>query len=159
MSLDIRQAISCDAPAIVELVGELLQEIMEASGTKAFRFSPSDTERRLRTWLAEGSYTVLLAQEGIAVVGFLALTEARALYAEGAFGTIPELYVRPAFRASRVGTTLLAEAKQVARSRGWTRLEVTTPPLPQFDRTLMFYERQGFSISGGRKMKLELADC
>ncbi len=51
---------------------------------------------------------------------------------------------------------LLAKAKRIARSKGWTRLEVTTPPLPQFDRTLAFYERQGFSISGGRKMKIEL---
>jgi GNAT superfamily N-acetyltransferase len=141
---------------VTELVGELLQEIMVAMGTKAFRFLPSETEVRLRTWLTEGSYRVLLARDGVAVVGFLALTENRALYAEGAFGTIPELYVKPAFRSSRVGATLLAEAKQVARSKGWARLEVTTPPLPQFDRTLTFYERQGFSISGGRKMKLEL---
>jgi hypothetical protein len=50
----------------------------------------------------------------------------------------------------------MAEAKQVVRSKGWTRLEVTTPPLPQFDRTMAFYERQGFSISGGLKMKLSL---
>jgi GNAT superfamily N-acetyltransferase len=74
----------------------------------------------------------------------------------GTFGIIPELYVRPAFRSRKLGTMLVAEAKQVARSKGWTRLEVTTPPLPQFDRTLAFYERQGFSISGGRKMKLSL---
>jgi len=156
MQIRVQEAEPSDARVVAELVGELLQEIMAAMGTKAFRFSPSETEVRLRTWLTEGSYTVLLAQEDAAAVAFLTLTEARALYAEGAFGTIPELYVRPAFRSSRVGTTLLAEAKQVARSRGWTRLEVTTPPLPQFDRTLTFYERQGFSISGGRKMKLEL---
>lgn len=35
-----------------------------------------------------------------------------------------------------------------------TRLEVTTPPLPQCDRTLAFYRREGFGISGGRKMKM-----
>lgn len=37
--------------------------------------------------------------------------------------------------------------------RGWKRLEVTTQPLPQFDETLSFYEREGFEISGGRKLK------
>ena len=89
-------------------------------------------------------------------MGCLTLTENRALYAEGAFGIIPEMYVRPAFRSRAVGAMLLAEAKQVARLRRWTRLEVTTPPLPQFDRTLAFYERQGFNISGGRKMKVRL---
>lgn len=48
------------------------------------------------------------------------------------------------------------QAKYFGISRGWTRLEVTTPPLPQFDKTLAFYERQGFAISGGRKLKLTL---
>jgi hypothetical protein len=38
----------------------------------------------------------------------------------------------------------------------WTRLEVTTPPLPQFDRALAFYQRGGFGISGVRKMKVDL---
>jgi GNAT superfamily N-acetyltransferase len=155
MQIRVQAAQPSDAPLIAELVGELLREIMAAVGTKAFRFSLADTEARLRMWLADGSYRVLLARDGVAVVGFLALTENRALYAEGAFGTIPELYVKPAFRSSRTGATLLAEAKRVARSEGWMRLEVTTPPLPQFDRTLTFYEREGFSISGGRKMKLE----
>jgi hypothetical protein len=28
--------------------------------------------------------------------------------------------------------------------------------LPQFDRTLAFYEREGFAISGGRKLKVSL---
>ena len=51
---------------------------------------------------------------------------------------------------------MVNEAKRVARSNGWARLEVTTPPLPQFDRTLAFYERQGFSVSGGRKMKVSV---
>ena len=55
-----------------------------------------------------------------------------------------------------VGAALLAQARRLGQSRGWRRLEVTTPPLPQFDRTLAFYQREGFSISGGRKLKLEL---
>jgi GNAT superfamily N-acetyltransferase len=78
------------------------------------------------------------------------------MYAEGAFGTIPELYVRPAYRANRLGLDLVFQAKSFGASRGWTRLEVTTPPLPQFDRTLAFYEREGFSITGGRKLKVTL---
>ncbi|MBI4003124.1 MAG: GNAT family N-acetyltransferase [Nitrospira defluvii] len=157
MQIWIKQAEPSDAPIIAELVGELLHEIMAAIGTKAFEYSQADTETRARSWLAEGTYTALLAYEGEAPMGFLALCESRALYAGGAFGTIPELYVRPLCRSRKVGAMLLAEAKQVARSRGWARLEVTTPPLPQFDRTLAFYEQQGFSISGGRKMKVDLS--
>ena len=156
MSIHIRRAKPYDAPIVAELVGELLQEIMAAIGTKAFGFSQVDTEARTRSWLTDGSYTVLLAREEKTAVGLLALSESHALYAEGVFGTIPELYVRPEFRSRGVGGRLLAEAKQFARSRGWTRLEVTTPPLPQFDRALEFYQQQGFSISGGRKMKADV---
>ena len=119
-------------------------------------FSPSDTEARARRWLTEGTYTITgLSRTGLLWDSWHCLNAEHSM-PEGPFGTIPELYVRPAFRSSQVGATLVAEAKQVAHSRGWTRLEVTTPPLPQFDRTLAFYERQGFSISGGRKMKLAL---
>ena len=156
MSMRIAQAQPSDAPLVADLVGELLLEIMTAIGAKAFGFSRVETKTRARQWLTDGTYTVLLAYHAEKVAGFLALSESRALYAEGTFGTIPELYVCPAFRSCNVGTGLVAEAKHLSRARGWTRLEVTTPPLPQFDRTLAFYERQGFSISGGRKMKLSL---
>lgn len=156
MSIRITQAQPSDAPLVAELIGELLQEIMTAIGATVFGFSHVETEARARRWLTDGTYTVLVAYHDEAAAGFLALSESHALYAAGAFGTIPELYVRPAFRSRKVGGTLVAEAKHLAGERGWSRLEVTTPPLPQFDRTMAFYERQGFSISGGRKMKLSL---
>jgi GNAT superfamily N-acetyltransferase len=84
------------------------------------------------------------------------LYESYALYAEGIYGTIPELYVRPAYRSLGIGRRLVAGAKDYGAERGWTRIEVTTPPLPQFDRTLAFYERQGFAVSGGRKLRVLL---
>lgn len=156
MSIRLAQAQPADAPLVADLVGELLREIMTAIGMKAFEFSQVETEARARRWLVDGTYTVLLAYHDEQVAGLLTLSESRALYAEGVFGIIPELYVRPAFRSRRVGATLLAEATNLAHTKQWTRLEVTTPPLPQFDRALAFYERQGFSITGGRKMKLFL---
>jgi GNAT superfamily N-acetyltransferase len=101
----------------------------------------------------------LLAREGVQPepLGFLALYESFALYTEGAYGTIPEFYIRPAHRSKGIGAALMGEARRLGQSRGWRRLEVTTPPLPQFDRTMAFYQREGFSISGGRKLKLELS--
>lgn len=156
MSFQITQAQPEDAAAVATLVGELLHEIMAAIGDKAFNFHAAETEARARAWLRDGLYSVLLAREGGAPVGFLALYQSYALYTEGAYGTIPEFYVRPAYRSQGVGAALLEQARLVGRSCGWRRLEVTTPPLPQFDRTLAFYQREGFSISGGRKLKLEL---
>jgi len=64
-----------------------------------------------------------------------------ALYTEGAFATLPERYVRPAYRGNGLGHRLISQAKSFAASRGSTRPKVTTPPLSQLDGTLAFYER------------------
>lgn len=137
------------------MVGELLHEIMSTIGTPAFNFSLEETTTRLRDFIDQEKYFVFVARGGMSdAVGFVALYESHALYAEGAFGTIPELYVHPGFRSQSVGKALLEQAKSFALTRGWKRLEVTTPPLPQFDKTLAFYEREGFSIAGGRKLKV-----
>jgi GNAT superfamily N-acetyltransferase len=156
MSIQIAQARPEDADSVATLVGELLHEIMASVEDKVFAFYHDDTVVRARSWLEDGLYTVLLAYEGSEPVGFLALYQSYALYTEGTYGTIPEFYVRPGHRSKGIGASLLEQARRLGHSRGWRRLEVTTPPLPQFDRTLAFYQREGFSISGGRKLKLEL---
>ncbi len=139
------------------MVGELLTEIMQQIGEQTFNFDLRETADRLRDFLAKQNYVVFIAYDSQRnAVGFVALYESHALYAEGAFGTIPELYVRPAYRSGRIGLKLISQAKAYGTVKGWKRLEVTTPPLPQFDRTLGFYQREGFSISGGRKLKLLL---
>jgi GNAT superfamily N-acetyltransferase len=153
----IDPALPEDADVIAAMVGELLREIMAAVNDKAFNFHHDDTKARARAWLADGSYLVLLARHGEAAVGFLALYQSYALYTEGTYGTIPEFYVRPPHRSRGIGSALIAESKNIGSARGWRRLEVTTPPLPQFDRTLAFYTRHGFTISGGRKLKVELS--
>ena len=158
MQLRLDHALTDDASVIAQMVGELLREIMALVGTKTFGFHQEETEIRARSWITAGTYCVVLARDGAqsTPLGFLALYESFALYTEGAYGTIPEFYVRPAYRSKGIGAALMWEARQLGRSRGWRRIEVTTPPLPQFDRTMAFYQREGFSISGGRKLKLEL---
>lgn len=132
---------------------------MAAIKEPVFGFDPKATETRAREWIREGKSMAWLAHDPDrrAISGFVALYPSYALYAEGAFGTISELYVRPAYRSQTIGAALLDAVIQAARARGWTRLEVTTPPLPLFERTYRFYKRQGFTISGGRKMKLPLS--
>lgn len=153
----IQKATAADAPSVAVLVGELLAEIMQAIEVQAFNFDFDETTARLADFINREKYFVFVARnDSDTVIGFIALYESYALYAEGAFGTIPELYVRPAYRANKLGLRLVAQAKSFGLSRGWTRLEVTTPPLPQFDCTLTFYEREDFAISGGRKLKIFL---
>lgn len=139
------------------MVGELLDEIMKAIGVEAFNFDLAETTSRLQDFLKREKYLVFVAHGGSGnPAGFIALYESYALYAEGAFGTIPELYVRPKYRSNGLGLRLVSQAKSFGMSRRWTRLEVTTPPLPQFEKTLAFYEREGFSVTGGRKLKVAL---
>ena len=156
-NITIARATAEDAHAVAEMAGQLLTEIMDAIGFQAFNFDLAETTARLRDFLDQEKYFVFVARdEQQGAVGFIAMVESHALYAAGSFGTIPELYVRPPFRSRNVALDLIAQARSFGRSRGWKRLEVTTPPLPWFDRTLAFYEREGFSITGGRKLKLTL---
>jgi GNAT superfamily N-acetyltransferase len=156
-TISICRATPGDAVGIAPMVGELLCEIMRAIGESAFNFTVEETTARLEAFIRQEKYIVYTAKDARAdLLGFISIYESCALYAEGDFGTIPELYVRPAYRSQRVGMLLMAQAKAFGISRGWKRLEVTTPPLPQFDRTLAFYEREGFFIPGGRKLKVPL---
>jgi len=145
-----------DVPEVALMAGELLGEIMRLSGVQAFHFKLDETTLRLADFLAREKYHVFVARDDGRLAGFIALYESCALYAEGTFGTIPELYVRPGYRSQDVGRRLVDQAKSFAVSIGWKRLEVTTPPLPQFDKTLAFYEREGFAVAGGRKLKIAL---
>ncbi|MGC8774562.1 MAG: GNAT family N-acetyltransferase [Chlorobaculum sp.] len=153
----IRKATVVDVDAVASMVDELLSEIMQAIGVPAFDVASDETAARLRDFLETGRYVVFVAVDGSdEPAGFIALYESCALYAGGVFGTIPELFVRPECRSLGVGQGLLEAAREFGKSRGWKRLEVTTPPLPEFDRTLAFYEQEGFEVTGGRKLKVLL---
>lgn len=126
-----------EAATIAEMVQQLLQEIMTITGSAHFHVELPALTRRCEQFIADGIYTVFMAADGAGNMpaGFISLTETHSLYAEGAFGIIPELYVQPQYRAAGAGQLLVDAAKAYGRSRGWQRLEVTTPPLPAFERT------------------------
>jgi GNAT superfamily N-acetyltransferase len=155
--VSIQRANADDAQELAVMVRELLATIIDGIGVQVFNFDLEETTARLKDFLSREKYFVFVARNySKDAIGFVALYESHALYAEGSFGTIPELYVRPEYRSKNVGLGLILQAKSFGVSRGWKRLEVTTPPLPQFDKTLAFYEREGFSITGGRKLKVAL---
>jgi GNAT superfamily N-acetyltransferase len=157
MGISIARATKNDTADVAVMAGELLNEIMDATGEQTFNFNLDETIARLNEFLGQEIYVVFIARTGGGhPVGFVALCESHALHAEGAFGIIPELYVRPEYRSHKTGASLVGQARLFGTMRGWKRLEVTTPPLPWFDRTLAFYQREGFSIAGGRKLKAVL---
>lgn len=157
MPIQIHRAGAEDVDEVTLLVGELLNEIMVAINAASFNFDRSATATRLKDFIEREKYMVFIARDAAnTAIGFVSLYESYALYAEGVFGTLAEFYVRPELRSNKIGGRLLSAARQHALSRAWTRLEVTSPPLPQFDKTVQFYERSGFIVTGGRKLKLIL---
>jgi GNAT superfamily N-acetyltransferase len=157
-TIEISPVQESDYRDLATMVGELLSEIMVKINEKVFNFNAEETEKRARALSLAEKYWVFIARstDSDTLVGFMSLYESYALYAEGAFGTIPELYVRSEWRSSAVGSSLLTTAKSFAVRKSWTRLEVTTPPLPEFERTLKFYQENGFKISGGRKLVINI---
>ncbi|MBK7936733.1 MAG: GNAT family N-acetyltransferase [Lewinellaceae bacterium] len=134
------------------LVAELLASLFEEVGHTpdaaqiASVFAEIDADDRHSTLLAAD-------EEGDAV-GVMTVVETLSLYAGGYIGVINELYVVPAYRSEGVGKMLLDAVKDIAAERGWMRLEVTTPGA-EYEKTLRFYEREGFFPIGPR-YKFEL---
>lgn len=153
MEITIRPAGAEQASLIAALTKALLEEIMAATGTRHFSFDAVAAAGHFRDFLGHDGYAAYLARQGEQPVGFVTLSETRALYAGGVFGIVTELYVHPELRSQGIGEHLLEAARSHARQAGWVRLEVTTPPLPEFDRALNFYQAHGFEIAGGRKLK------
>jgi GNAT superfamily N-acetyltransferase len=157
MTITIRPATVEDAAVIAGMAIELTEEISARLGVRHFALSRERTERLLRQLLGGHQYTALIAVDGEERAGFVGLSQGWALYAEGAIGTVQELFVAPRQRERGLGTALLEAAVALAHRRGWQRLEVCTPPLPEFERSLSFYQRHGFEITGGRKMKIAVS--
>ncbi len=144
--VEIVAAGTTDRPAVVRLVGRLLAELEDSP----VEFAGLDEVAALRSFEADGgACRAFLAREGRdEPVGVLTLTETFAIYAGGRFGVIDELYVVPEHRWRGIGRRLLDAAVVFGRERGWRRIDVTAPPGPKWERTVRFYESQGFLFTG-----------
>ncbi|MBL4762150.1 MAG: GNAT family N-acetyltransferase [Gammaproteobacteria bacterium] len=145
------------AEEVAKLVTCLTHEIVERTGIKHFDIDAPLATDLCKSYVANGLYDVLAAFDDNQIVGFGAICESHSLYAEGAFGIIQEFYVIPEYRSKEVGKSLLREIIKFAKTKGWKRLELCTPPIPEFDRTVEFYQSNGFKITGGYKMKYAIA--
>jgi GNAT superfamily N-acetyltransferase len=151
----VRRAIGNDAEIVASLLLRLLSELFDPDqcGYRADTLGPA-----ARTLLKDGSsyWAFLAVTSGGAAVGVITLNECAAVYAFGKFGEIPEMYVAPEYRSSGVGAQLVRAAVEFGRERGWSLLEVGAPEVPRWQRTVDFYSRCGFSVTGPR-MTLDLS--
>ena len=82
------------------------------------------------------------------IVGILTLAETFAIYANGNYGIINEMYTDPAYRSAGIGAMLIQAAIEYGRKKGWARIDVTAPESERWERTRGFYEKQGFIFTG-----------
>ena len=146
--IDISVADSTDHARVGELAWQLMVELFPEDQAefdkKTFISSAVDLLSR-----GERSWAFVAKIDG-EIVALLTLNECTAIYAGGLFGEISELYVEPEHRSVGIGPRLLEAANDFAARRGWPVLEVGAPGMPKWQRTLDFYETNGFVVIGPR---------
>jgi GNAT superfamily N-acetyltransferase len=145
-----------DSEAIGAMVISLTNEICKLTKAKHFDINIASTILRCRDLMSDGHYAAIIGEyqnEPIAVVTF---TETYALYAGGKIGLIQEFYVLPEYRASGIGSSLVEQVKKYGKQHNWSCIELCTPPLPEFEKALTFYKKNGLNPVGGRKMRQAL---
>jgi len=111
--------------------------------------------QRLREQLAARSvahWSFLARDADAEPVAFVNLAEAFAMFGQGHYGIINELWVRKDARSQGIGALVLEHCKSFGRLRGWRRIDVSAPASNDWDRSFRFYERHGFTLTG-RKLK------
>jgi len=156
MDIHFKAASDKDAAVIANFVVKLTAEICQLTDTQHFDLNLSETTRRCQALIKDGHLSAIIGFDNNTPVAVVTMTETYALYAEGKIGLIQEFYVCPEFRAIGVGSILIEQVRQHGIQRDWSCIELCTPPLPEFERTLQFYQSNGLNPVGGRKMRQSL---
>ena len=159
MEIEFRTASIEDAGAVGSLVLALTNEISELMKEKQFSIDLSDTIRRCSELIETGKYAAILGFSDGVPVAVVTLSETYALYASGKVGIIQEFYVVPALRSTGLGSKLIKQVRDYGIKNKWSCIELCTPPLPEFDRTLAFYKKNELNPVGGRKMRQILVEA
>jgi GNAT superfamily N-acetyltransferase len=132
------------------LVERLLAELREGGDDSGAQ----DTNRVKRAWQETKNTVTFIARSKTGeAVGVATVVENFAIYADGHYGVINELYVVPEHRSQKVGEKLLDAIRQLGEERDWHRIDVTAPGGDKWARTCAFYERHGYVFTGP-KLKL-----
>jgi GNAT superfamily N-acetyltransferase len=157
MNINFREAALEDSELIGSLVVELTTEICELTKVQHFDIDLNGTIQRCHELIRDGHYSAIIGFYENKPIAVVTITETYALYAGGKIGVIQEFYVSLDFRASGVGSMLIEQVQDYGKKQNWSCIELCTPPLPEFERTLNFYQKNGLIPVGGRKMRQALA--
>lgn len=153
MTLEFTEATPAESEIIGELVVDLTKEICARTEAKHFDIELESTIQRCRELLSQGHYAAIIGWSNYTPVAVSTFTETYALYAGGKIGIIQEFYVIPEVRSTSIGSLLVEQVRNYGQIHNWSCIELCTPPLPEFDRALSFYQENGLAPVGGRKMR------
>ena len=151
--MHVAQATKNDALIVGRFVYSLMVEMQHQSPNMNEAFYAAKCEELLESSVP--NYVFVAKDASDKPVGLITLGISSAIYAEGLFGIINELYVVPELRSQGIGKLLLDEAKRFAASKGCTRLEVTIAPMQINPRTIGFYLREKF-VEVGSRLKFQI---
>lgn len=151
MNVRIERLTTRDASIVFEWVVRLLREL----GEEGEQLGELAHARVLDGWSrrAEQYFVLAAKDENGQILGVLTLSVAFAIYANGEYGVIDEMYVDPRFRSSGIGARLVEAAIDIGRDHGWSRIDVTAPESERWSRTRRFYESIGFEFTGPKMRK------
>lgn len=153
---EFTQATPDNPETIGLLVVQLTQEICERTQAKHFTIDLQGTVQRCEELLSAGHYAAIIGWSERIPVAVATIAETYALYAGGKIGVIQEFYVLPELRSLGLGAMLIEQVKKYGTTRDWSCIELCTPPLPEFEGALNFYQHNGLIPVGGRKMRQNL---
>src|SRR5262245_48783174 len=153
MPINVEEITIADADLVCDWVLRLLVEL----GEEGEELGDLARDRVLQQWKERSDkFHVFVARtEDGEIAGILTLSTSFAIYANGEYGVIDEMYVDPKHRSAGVGAMLVQRAREYGRACGWARIDVTAPESERWERTRRFYEKQGFVFTGP-KLKLLL---
>ena len=150
-SISVKRVTLEGADVVFDLVDQLLREL----GEEGDESGTLDRGGLTRAWRSdEARQFAFVAFDGDAPAGVATVAEAFAIYANGHYGIINEMYVAPGYRSGGVGGLLVDAVKALGRERGWRRVDVTAPESERWARTRRFYERNGFRFTGPKLKSL-----
>lgn len=151
--IQVRIAGPDDLDSVFSLVEELVGELGE-EGDDLGTLDKTRVAKELRE-IPERTFTFLAETKSKDIVAVMTVVESFAIYANGFYGIINEMFVRSSFRSTGVGADLIRQAVLLGSEKNWSRIEVTAPESQRWIRTRQFYERQGFSFAGP-KLKYQI---
>ncbi len=142
--IDVKRCNLEDASLIADYASRLLKELRGKHVPLEHLISS------IRRWMTQEKYNAFFAVSEQQIVGLITVAEHYALFAEGNFGVIQELYISPEHRSAGIGVKLLNAVKQLSVEKQWHIIELSTPDRIKWERTYDFYTREGFYEVGAR---------